>query len=216
MFKKIIGTTIASLLLGTTLIGDEKINRDNYLTDPDYINGMLYLEGKKGLNTIIKEISNCPYEKCRKSDVSDEQIAGAVKIEVSKPDYKKAIEYLSKSIEKGNFLASDKLVNFLIKRIDYKSKYPDKFIIELLTQETGLSLDEYKKLIGNAVEVGSKSKGCASAYYYGEFALNGYLDFPKLDSLAKEHFNIAKNNCPKDSFFYMLADERVNKLWKEY
>ena len=146
MLKKFINTSIIGVLLCLNLSGDE-INRDKYLTDSDYINGMLYLEGKKGINTIIKEISNCPYERCRKSDVSNQEIAGTVKIEVDKPDYKKAVEFLTKSVEKGNFLAADKLVQFLIKRIDFKSKYPDKFILELLKDDTGLSYDDYKKLL---------------------------------------------------------------------
>jgi hypothetical protein len=208
MIKKIFLTTALTLITNVQLFSDEQLNRDKYLTDTNYINGMLYLEGKKGINTIIKEISNCPYEKCRKSDVSDSAIAGTVKIEVDKPDFKKAIEYLSQSVEDGNFLAADKLVLFLIKRIDYKSKYPDQFILDLLKEDTGLSFEQYKQLIKKAVTVGSNSKGCASSYYYGDFILNGYFDFPAIKEQAKEYFEIAKSNCPKDNFFYMMANSK--------
>lgn len=213
MLKKFINTSIIGVLLCLNLSGDE-INRDKYLTDSDYINGMLYLEGKKGINTIIKEISNCPYERCRKSDVSNQEIAGTVKIEVDKPDYKKAVEFLTKSVEKGNFLAADKLVLFLIKRIDFKSKYPDKFILELLKDDTGLSYDDYKKLLKKATTVGSTSKGCIAPYYYAEFIANGYLDFPKIENDSIKFYSIAAQNCPKDSFYYMLSNNKANKKWK--
>lgn len=209
MLKKIMTCSLIGILFSFNLLGDE-INRDKYLTDSDYINGMLYLEGKKGISTIIKEISNCPYEMCRKSDVSNQEIAGTVKIEVDKPDYKKAVEFLTKSVEKGNFLAADKLVLFLVKRIDYKSKYPDKFILELLKDDTGLSYDDYKKLLKKATTVGSDSKGCASPYYYAEFIANGYLEFPKIESESQEYYKISNQNCPKDSFFHMLSSNKVN------
>lgn len=209
MLKKIMTCSMIGILLSLNLSGDE-INRDKYLTDSDYINGMLYLEGKKGINTIIKEISNCPYERCRKSDVSNQEIAGTVKIEVDKPDYKKAVEYLSKSVDKGNFLAADKLVLFLVKRIDYKSKYPDKFILDILKEDTGLSFEDYKQVLKKATTVGSTSKGCIAPYYYAEFIANGYLDFPKIENDSINFYNIAAQNCPKDSFYYMLASNKAN------
>lgn len=209
MKNKLIAPLI--MLATVSLFSSETINRDKYLLDSNYITGMMYLNGEKGVSTIIKEISNCPYDKCRSSDVSTEQISGTVKISVEKPDYKEAVKYLSLSVDGGNFLAADKLLSFLIKRIDYKSKYPDEFILKMLKDDTNLTYEEYKTLVKKTAEVGTNSKGCASPYYYAEFFEYGYLDFLTSKEFSNEFYLKAYENCPKDSFYSIMAKAKLGK-----
>ena len=211
MKKRNIG--VALMLIATSLLhADEGIDRDKFLLDSNYTNGMMYLDGKKGLSTILKEISNCPYSKCSDSDVSEGEVKGTVQIAIEKLDYKKAVEELSKSVKKGNFLAADKLILFLIKRIDYKSKYPNKYVLEMLKNDTNLSFEDYKEIMKTAITVGSNSKGCAAPYYQGDFFEYGYLDFPKSKEEALKYYKIAYKNCREDSYFSTLAKGKIEFL----
>ena len=208
------GSSLLVLLFisnNNTLYADE-VNRDKWLVDKDYVEGMMYLNGQKGVNTILKEISNCPYEKCRKSDVSQDQVLSTIVISIDKPDYKSGVKSLYKSVQKGNFLAADKLVDFLIKRVNYKSNYPDEYILELLNKDVGLSYTEYKEMIKKTIEIGQNGKGCSSVFIGAESFENGYLGFEKDEIKAFKYYKKAYENCLSTTYHYLLAKNKVEKL----
>lgn len=206
-------TVIAAMLIlsfnGVNAKADE-VNRDKWLLDTDYNKGVMYLRGAEGVKTLLKEIANCPYEKCRKSDVTNDDVLRTVTIEIKKPDYKEAVKLLNTSSNNGNFLAADKLVDFLITRVDYKNTIPDPYIIEILDRDLGLNYEQYKTMLLNGFKVGSSSKGCSSSYLYAESYEKGYLGLNKDNKRAKELYSIASDNCPSDNFYSILAKSKKN------
>lgn len=206
-------TVIAAMLIlsfnGVNAKADE-VNRDKWLLDTDYNKGVMYLKGAEGVKTLLKEIANCPYEKCRKSDVTNDDVLRTVTIEIKKPDYKEAVKLLNTSSNNGNFLAADKLVDFLITRVDYKNSIPDSYILELLDRDLGINYEQYKTMLLNAFKVGSSSKGCSSSYLYAESYEKGYLGLNKDNKRAKELYSIASDNCPSDNFYSILAKSKKN------
>lgn len=206
-------TVIAAMLIlsfnGINANADE-VNRDKWLLDENYTKGMMYLKGSAGVQTILKEIANCPYEKCRKSDVTNDDVLRTVTIEIKKPDYKEAVKLLNTSAMNGNFLAADKLVDFLITRVDYKNSIPDSYILELLDRDLGINYEQYKTMLINAFKVGSSSKGCSSSYLYAESYEKGYLGLNKDNKRAKELYSIASDNCPSENFYSILAKSKKN------
>lgn len=206
-------TVIAAMLIlsfnGINANADE-VNRDKWLLDENYTKGMMYLKGSAGVQTILKEIANCPYEKCRKSDVTNDDVLRTVTIEIKKPDYKEAVKLLNTSAMNGNFLAADKLVDFLITRVDYKNSIPDSYILELLDRDLGINYEQYKTMLLNAFKVGSSSKGCSSSYLYAESYEKGYLGLNKDNKRAKELYSIASDNCPSENFYSILAKSKKN------
>lgn len=209
MFRASIFLVAGISIFSTSNVMADEVDRDKYLKDQNYIDGMMYLEGKKGLNTVIKEISNCPYEKCRKSDITADNILSTIKIEVHKPDYKKAVQSLEQSMLKGNFLAADKLVDFLIKRVNYKSAQPDEFILKLLKDDTGLTYDDYKRLLLQSVDVGFKSKGCTSSFNGAEIYEQGFMSVNKDLEKAKMLYVKASENCLSTSIYHMLSKKKI-------
>ena len=205
-------TVIAAMLIlsfnGINANADE-VNRDKFLLDEDYNKGVLYLKGAEGVKTLLKEIANCPYEKCRKSDVSNDDVLRTVTIEIKKPDYKEAVNFLYASTKKGNFLAADKLVDFLITRVDYKNSIPDPYIIELLDRDLGLKYDDYKIIISKAIEVGSIGKGCTTTYIGATAYENGYFGFPKNQEKAKSLYKKSSENCPNDNYYSILSKNKI-------
>lgn len=206
-------TVIAAMLIlsfnGINANADE-VNRDKWLLDENYTKGMMYLKGSAGVQTILKEIANCPYEKCRKSDITNDDVLRTVTIEIKKPDYKEAVKLLNTSAMNGNFLAADKLVDFLITRVDYKNSIPDSYILELLDRDLGINYGQYKTMLLNAFKVGSSSKGCSSSYLYAESYEKGYLGLNKDNKRAKELYSIASDNCSSENFYSILAKSKKN------
>ena len=189
----------------------EQINRDIHLSDKNYIEGMMYLKGEKGVKNIIKQINNCPYAKCRKSDVSEDNILATIEIKVQKPNYKIAIRKLHKAVKNGNFLAADKLTSFLIKNLNYKSKTPNEYLLKLMYRDLGLDYRAYKSMLRDGLEIGSRSKGCVSAYVYGQVYKNGYLGIAKDSKKAMKLFVKTSENCPKDNFYSLLVRSEIAK-----
>lgn len=114
---------------------------------------------------------------------------GSKNIEIKKPDFKKAIELLRISSDEGNALASEKLINFLIKRIDYKSFKPNGYLLKQLKDETGLSFEDYKAIINKTWQDGVKTnKSCLSEYTAGELIEKGLMNNTKDITLAKKHY----------------------------
>lgn len=191
---------------------EEKSDLLNWANDKNYIEGVLYIEGEKGAEVLIKEISNCPYDKCKLEDVEKTQF-GTKNIEIKKPDYKKAIEFLSISSNSGNPLASEKLISFLIKRIDYKSNAPNDYLLKQLKDETGLDLNTYKAIINKTWNEGVKTnKSCLSEYTAGELLEKGLMNNEKDIAAAKIHYQRAINICPDKNLYKLLAQGKIDKL----
>lgn len=207
-------TFLISLIIGLITPYNLKADSDmnNWTTDQNYLEGILYLEGSKGYETILKEITNCPYDKCKAADI-DKKGFGTKNLEIHKPDFKKAIELLSISSSSGNALASNKLVQFLIKRVDYKSQIPDEYLVKQLKEETNLDYIEYKKLINKVIQNGIISnKSCVSEYYFGEILEYGILDNQKDIKKSQEHYKKAQEICPENNLFKMLANSKIKKI----
>lgn len=191
---------------------EEKNDLVIWANDKNYIEGVLYIEGEKGADLLIKEISNCPYDKCKLEDVEKTQF-GTKNIEIKKPDYKKAIEFLRISSNSGNPLASEKLISFLIKRIDYKSNTPNDYLLKQLKDETGLDLNTYKAIINKTWNEGVKTnKSCLSEYTAGELLEKGLMNNEKDIAAARIHYQRAINICPDKNLYKLLAQGKIDRL----
>lgn len=180
--------------------------------DQDYIDGVLYIEGEKGADILIKEISNCPYDKCKVEDMDKTQF-GTKKLQIKKPDYNKAIELLRGSSHNGNALASEKLLSFLLKRIDYKSKKPNGYLLNQLKEETGLDFSSYKAIVNKTWKEGIiTNKSCLSEFTAGELLEKGLMDNTLDLLLAKEHYKKAATICPEKNLYKLLAQSKIDKL----
>lgn len=191
---------------------EEKNDLVIWANDKNYIEGVLYIEGEKGADVLIKEISNCPYDKCKLEDVEKTQF-GTKNIEIKKPDYKKAIEFLRISSNSGNPLASEKLISFLIKRIDYKSNTPNDYLLKQLKDETGLDFNGYKAIINKTWKEGVKTnKSCLSEYTAGELLEKGLMNNEKDIAAARIHYQRAINICPDKNLYKLLAQGKIDRL----
>ena len=191
---------------------EEKNDLVIWANDKNYIEGVLYIEGEKGADLLIKEISNCPYDKCKLEDVEKTQF-GTKNIEIKKPDYKKAIEFLRISSNSGNPLASEKLISFLIKRIDYKSNTPNDYLLKQLKDETGLDFNGYKAIINKTWKEGVKTnKSCLSEYTAGELLEKGLMNNEKDIAAARIHYQRAINICPDKNLYKLLAQGKIDRL----
>lgn len=191
---------------------EEKNELVIWANDKNYIEGVLYIEGEKGADVLIKEISNCPYDKCKLEDVEKTQF-GTKNIEIKKPDYKKAIEFLRISSNSGNPLASEKLISFLIKRIDYKSNTPNDYLLKQLKDETGLDFNGYKAIINKTWKEGVKTnKSCLSEYTAGELLEKGLMNNEKDIAAARIHYQRAINICPDKNLYKLLAQGKIDRL----
>jgi cytochrome b561 len=205
---------ISSISFGTPLFAEEKSDLAKWANDKNYIEGVMYIEGEKGFDVLVKEVSNCPYDKCKLEDIDQTQF-GTKKIEIKKPDFEKAIILLTKSSETGNPLASEKLLTFLTKRIDYKSKKPNGYLVKQLKDDTGLSLNQFKNVINKTVKEGIKTgKSCFSEYLAAEMNEKGILGNSVNTTNAIEHYKKATEICPSNNLFKMLANGKYNSLKK--
>lgn len=183
-----------------------------WANDKSYIDGVLYLEGQKGAAVLLKEISNCPYDKCKNADV-DNKAFGSKTIGIKKPDYKKAVHLLSQSSANGNVLASNKLLEFLTGRIDYKSKNPSGYLLKQMKEETGLDYSSYKKLVTKTVQEAAKTnKSCYGSYLSGELHEVGALGYKQSNEQALLGYKKAFDICPEDSLYKMMAQSKINKI----
>lgn len=210
---------IAAILISSTFVSTPSLAEESDLkkwaNDRNYIEGVLYIEGDKGYDTLVKEVANCPYDKCKLEDIDQTQF-GTKKIEIKKPNYKKAIKLLSQSSKAGNPLASEKLLTFLTKRIDYKSKKPNGYLLKELKKDTGLNLKEYRKIIIDTVENGTNSnKSCFSEFLAAEMYEKGILNTKINIETSIKHYKRATEICPSNNLFKMLANGKYNNLSKQ-
>lgn len=203
---------LTTLIFSTNSLHAQDIDNSSWLKDKDFINGMLYLNGKKGVTELTKQIANCPYAKCRKSDTNKKDTLNLITIKVDKPNYTKGITLLYKSVQKGNILACNKLIDFLIKRVNYKDYEPDKYLLKLLKKDTDLDFVEYKKMLLNAVDIGASSKSCVANYIKGELLANGYLEQEINKTKANIFYKRAANYCPKTNIYQILATTKIKKV----
>lgn len=202
------------LVLSNISVGNLYAENDlsRWTSDNDYIQGMMYLNAEKGYASILREISNCPYEKCKAKNVDKKDI-GLKKFVVKKPDYKKAIELLKRSSDNGNAMASDKLLRFLTKRIDYKSKFKSGYLLKELKKDTGLDLNGFNNLVKVVIDNGVKTnKSCYSEYLSGEMYEYGLFGNKMSNELAIKSYKKASEVCPKTNFYQMVSIQKFNRL----
>lgn len=213
-FKNVFLATVLCLSINPvkSLANEDLSDLERWANDDKYIDGVLYIEGNKGAEILLKEISNCPYEKCKEQDIN-KITSGTKTVEIKKPDFKKAIESLKESSDNGNALASEKLIRFLVKRLDYKSEKPNDYLLSMLKEETGLNYEEYKKILNNSVNSGIKSKkSCYSFFIKGEILENGYMENKKDKAEAIKNYEKAKEICPKNNMNWFLAKSKLESL----
>lgn len=209
---KNIAITLMLLATVSTEKGFAQSDLNRWANDNNYIEGVLYMEGEKGAEILRKEIANCPYDKCKLENVEDNEYGSKI-FEFVKPDYKKSIELLSKSSKEGNPLASTKLLKFLVKRIDYKSKKPNGYLLKELKADTGLNYEEYKSLFNKTLEEGIETqKSCISEFLFAETRETGILKNDIDKNLAKEHYKKAVEVCPSNNLYKMLANGKLNRM----
>jgi len=210
-FKSLLfGLLLSMSLLTQNSYADSDLEK--WINDKNYTSGSMYLDGKEGYETLIKEISNCPYDKCKAADV-DKDSFGIKKIEIKKPNYQKGIELLLISSNNGNPLASDKLLKFLTKRLNYKSNKPNGYLLKLFTDETKLNYKEYVTIVNRAVLNSAETKkSCFSEYLYGEINELGLLGNDKNISNALIHYKRANRICPDTNLYKMLSEGKVKEL----
>jgi len=196
-------------ILITTVFADPQQERLHWLQDKNYINGIMYLNGVKGAEIIKKEITNCPYDKCKKLNMGKNGKGPVSILKVKKPNYKKALELLIKSSNSGNAFASDKIVMFLSQRLPYKSKHQMDYMLKQLKKDTGLSYDDYIYIFKQAAQHGYISEGCASSYFAGELLSHGYLNTKIDKNLAKKAYKRAYMSCPNNNMYKILSKSKI-------
>jgi len=208
----VIAAFVSTMFVSTPSYSNDDLDMSIWSKDKNFIDGLLYLEGKKGYSVLIKTIANCPYDKCKVADKDDQQY-GVKNIEIKEPDFKKGIKLLSISSGDGNPLASEKLLKFLRKRIDYKSHKPNGYLVKTLKKETGLTVKEYRKLFLQTMNEGLKSKkSCMSEFVNAESFENGIYEHPKDLEQALEAYKQAATICPQGNLFKILAKGKVSAL----
>ncbi len=186
--------------------------REQWINDSNYIQGVVYLTGEQGADIIKKEISNCPYDKCKTANIEKKEFNPITVIEIKKPNYKKAVGFLYESMRNGNVLAAEKLVGFLMGQLDYKSKEQDSFLVEKLEQDVGINIERYKEIFIDSSTLGVRSgKGCVSSFVYGEIFEFGLLGKEKNKEESVKGYSGAYNNCKDDTMYKILAKNKAIK-----
>lgn len=143
----------------------EKIQEDS-----DYKTALEYFYGDKGAKVIKKVLNSCPYERCKhptSSNVIRHEDRGGKKIYYIKvPDYKKALEYLQKSLMRGNLQAAEFLYNILSQEVNYRSPKPNRYLIQKMEQKYGISYEKYLSLLKFALRLLATHGKYIEAYRY--------------------------------------------------
>jgi len=197
------------LVLISSLSADPQKERFHWLQDKNYLNGIMYLNGSKGASLIKKQISNCPYDKCKILNMGKKGKGPVSILLVKKPNYKKALMLLQKSSNAGNAYASDQIILFLSRRLPYKTKHQMEYMLNQLKKDTGLSYDDYVRIFKNAARNGYFNGGCSSSYFAGEMLSYGYL-YTKIDKkMAKQAYKQAYHSCPNNNMYKMLSGTKM-------
>ncbi len=197
------------LVISIYLVANEN-KRVIWLNDKEYLEGVMYLKGQKGFDTIQKTINNCPYDRCKSADIDKKDLNNITTLEIKKPNFKKAIELLFSSAQKGNVLAAELLVNFLKTRIDYKSTTPNKFLLDLLKEETGLSYQNYKKIITKSAILSADSKkGCEGPFFLAQTYEFGHMKTTVSQEKSQYYYKLAAETCPKNTLLQILSSNKI-------
>ncbi|MDD3467035.1 MAG: hypothetical protein PHE67_07785 [Campylobacterales bacterium] len=156
---------------------------------------LAYISGEKGATTETKDLPSCPYEKCD----------GMTQIEITKKDYIKAMEWLEKAINENNKDASVDAFKLLYKQIDYKSKRPDEYLLEMMKNNFNIDLLGYNRLISYYLGDMVKNKQCIGYYYSYEAYKNGYFGLSANDEKASEYKILAHKTCGKNTIYHLLS-----------
>lgn len=159
------------------------------------------MNGKIGEKERIITIPNCPYERCKGTNMS-----GSSKVKVVLKNYGLAISYYLESIEKeNNSKAAEELLSFLSKQINYKEKEPSKLLVKMFKKTTGLSLNNYKNIVKTTILFLIKKNKCSGYYWLKEYS-KGFVYKVNDNKHIKEKLKLGKQICEKDnsSFFSIM------------
>ena len=131
------------------------------------------------------------------------------------PEYPRMVVHFKKSVDKGNPLAAAKLAQFLIGRIDYRSKVPDPVLIRIGERDTGMHYADYVALAKKALELAAEHHDCYSMYKLAEFLRKGQMGYAPDVKRAKRYYTEIVNRCDPKSFFVMMSRGRIEKLTKD-
>lgn len=131
-----------------------------------------YLDGIIGAKIEKKIVENEEYHEHLEEHESVKGIPKTEKVTIVIPNYKKGIEILENEIKKGNVRASLVLYRFLIRWVNFKSKSPEKVMIENMKKKLKISYKTYLKLIKESLK--SIKKYCRGRK---NEEINSYLNF---------------------------------------
>lgn len=171
--------------------------------------GLLYLSGLKGAYTETLLMPNCPYEKC--DEVAGDQDKGANRmIYVQKKDLKTATKLLSKSVYNlKDPIAAEAILKHLKKAVNWKDTKPEKFLIESLYKDFGLTKKQYDALFVASVDLLRKNKKCDGYVTKAEMYKHGVFGLQQSQPLAKKEWQAALSVCQKNSYEYMMASSAM-------
>jgi hypothetical protein len=119
------------------------------------------------------------------------------------------VAHFQKSVARRNPLAAKALAKFLLGRIDYRSKIPDKTIVKIGEHDTGLSYEKYLKLARKSLRMAADAKDCYSMYKLAEFSDRGWMGFTKDRKVAQKYYKEVLQRCDKKSFFYIMSEAKT-------
>ena len=181
----------------------------SYETEQNYILGMSYLNGYKGVTMETKTMPNCPYERC--SDIANKD--GAHTFSYAKKDYINAIKYLHKStIDAENPKAAQELLGFLQHRLNWREPKSDGYLVLRLKEDVGIDLPTYKKYFNDAINTLVNNKICDGYVVAGDISSGAYLGSAYSKTKAKEMYRNAVSVCPKDSYSGMIARQKLKDV----
>ncbi|MFA6195341.1 MAG: hypothetical protein WC656_01700 [Sulfurimonas sp.] len=172
-----------------------------------YDEAMHYLEGTKGATEETRDMPRCPYERCD----------GKTTYIHVKKDLKKGYELLKKAHSEGDTKASLKVLDILLKQIDYKSKNYDEYLVKKLEADYGLNIENYNNdvlsVLASLEKSDTKEFRCKGAFGLYEANTKGYFGVSESNRLnmAKISEEIVLSSCSDTSLEYFKI---INK-WRK-
>lgn len=179
-------------------------------TNDNYYNEALkYLSGEKGAITITKTMPNCPYEKCAQITNND----GTHTFSFTKKDYKMAVSLLYKSvIYNNNPNAAQKVLDILLKQLNWREPRPDKYLLAKLSEDYGLDYNHYCGYVTAAVISLKDNKQCNGFFISAQLFEGGYLGIQRDVASAGNDYAKAAFFCPPDNYNHVIAMQKAKFL----
>jgi hypothetical protein len=196
-------TIPAQMLLFTTVLMGSQTQ------DLDFINGMAYLKGEKGVTMETRTMPNCPYEKCSEIVSKD----GTHTFSFAHKNYSLAVSNLHNSVIKAkNPEAAKELLNFLQRRLNWKEPKQDGYLISKLKEDVNIDPSTYKKYFRESVDLLVKNNSCEGYVAAGDIAENACFGEPYDLKKAKAMYEKAVDICAKDSYLGMTYAQKLKDI----